>query len=83
VTIVLTLRDLYALAYLDGLQHRPQITPSDPATTVRLDDADRPPLVALRVAEDVPCRHCSSPSVTDAGHIYGELTCCPDCDHRG
>jgi len=42
------LRGLLALAYLDGLQRRPTIAPTDPLTRVRLDDTDRAPVVPLR-----------------------------------
>ena len=42
------LRDLYALAYLEGLQRRPRIAPADPLTRVRLDDTGRAPVVPLR-----------------------------------
>jgi hypothetical protein len=38
----MTLRALYALAYLDGLQRRPQIAPTDPQTRIRLDDTGGP-----------------------------------------
>lgn len=48
MTAHLTLRDLYALAYLDGLRDRPQVAPTDPATVVRLDDTGRAPIVPLR-----------------------------------
>jgi hypothetical protein len=44
------LRALYALAYLEGLERRPQIAPTDPATRVRLDDTGRAPIVPLRPA---------------------------------
>jgi hypothetical protein len=44
----LSLRDLYALAYLEGLQDRPDITPTDPATTIPADDTGRAALVRLR-----------------------------------
>jgi hypothetical protein len=42
------LRDLYAAAWLEGMQQRPQIAPTDPATRIRLDDTGRPPTVPLR-----------------------------------
>lgn len=44
----LSLRDLYAAAYLEGLRERPTIAATDPATIVRVDDTGRPPLVPLR-----------------------------------
>lgn len=44
------LRALYALAFLEGLQNRPEIAPTDPATRVRLDDTGRAPVVPLRPA---------------------------------
>ena len=44
----LSLRALYALAYLEGLQQRPTIAPTDPTTRIRLDGAARPPVVPLR-----------------------------------
>jgi hypothetical protein len=43
-----SLRDLYALAYIQGLADRPTIAPTDPATRVRLDDTGRAPVVPLR-----------------------------------
>jgi hypothetical protein len=42
------LRDLFAAAYLQGLQDRPRIAPASPAATVRLDTAGRAPVVPLR-----------------------------------
>lgn len=54
------LRSLLALAYLDGINRRPQIAPTDPLTVIRLDDTGRAPVVALRPAgggcgTDYPC----------------------------
>lgn len=44
------LRALMALAYLDGLQQRPEIAPTGPLTRIRLDDTGRAPVVPLRPA---------------------------------
>jgi len=42
------LASLLLLAYIEGLQNRPDITPTDPATIVRADDTGRAALVRLR-----------------------------------
>jgi hypothetical protein len=42
-----TLRELYALAWLDGLERRTPQPPSGPQTRLRLDDTGRPPYVPL------------------------------------
>jgi hypothetical protein len=43
------LRDLFALAYLDGLERR-QAAQQRPAQRIPLDDTDRAPVVPLRPA---------------------------------
>lgn len=54
------LRELLAAAYLEGLERRPQIVPTDPLTRVRLDDTGRAPNVPLRPAggDRGRCPHC-------------------------
>lgn len=42
------LRALLALAYLEALNDRPHIAPTDPLTRIRLDDTGRAPIVPLR-----------------------------------
>jgi len=83
MTLQLSLRDLFAAAYLEGLEQKARLHPlSTPTPAPRLDDTGRAPNVPL-AAVGAPCRNCSSQSITDGMHIYGELVCCPDCDHRG
>jgi hypothetical protein len=48
VSARLSLGDLLALAYIEGLQQRPRIAPSSPELRVRLDAAGRAPIVPLR-----------------------------------
>lgn len=42
------LADALTAAWLEGLNARPDIAPTDPLTRVRLDDTGRAPVVPLR-----------------------------------